>query len=90
MTQARKPVSRLAVATFIFGTGAMLWTFGQGPATVAARAQAQAQSNFMGGNPSRMPSDKISTLRLKFPKGSRSNWHSHSSGQLLMVEEGAG
>ena len=49
-----------------------------------------AQSNFMGGTPSRVPSDKISTLRLKFPKGSRSNWHSHSWGQLLMVEEGHG
>ena len=53
------------------------------------RAQ-QAQSNFMGGSPTRMPSDKISTLRLKFPKGSRSNWHTHSWGQLLMVEEGSG
>lgn len=51
---------------------------------------AAQQSNFMGGSPSRMPSDKISTLRLKFPKGSRSNWHSHSWGQLLMVEEGHG
>jgi len=51
---------------------------------------AAQQSNFMGGSPSRMPSDKISTLRLKFPMGSRSNWHSHSWGQLLMVEEGHG
>jgi 4-carboxymuconolactone decarboxylase len=25
---------------------------------------------------------------LKFPKGSRSNWHSHATGQLLMVQEG--
>jgi quercetin dioxygenase-like cupin family protein len=48
------------------------------------------QSNFMGGTPTRMPSDKISTLRLKFPAGSRSNWHSHTWGQLLMVEEGKG
>jgi quercetin dioxygenase-like cupin family protein len=51
---------------------------------------AQQQSTFSGGVPSRMPSDKLSTLRLKFPKGSRSNWHSHSWGKLLMVEEGKG
>lgn len=51
---------------------------------------AQQQSTFSGGTPSRVASDKLSTLRLKFPKGSRSNWHSHSWGQLLMVEEGKG
>ncbi len=50
----------------------------------------QRQSTFMGGNPSREPSDKVSTMRLKFPKGVRSNWHSHSWGQLLMVETGSG
>ena len=49
-----------------------------------------AQSNFMGGNPTRVDSEKVSTLRLRFPAGSRSNWHSHSWGQLLMVEEGKG
>jgi quercetin dioxygenase-like cupin family protein len=27
-------------------------------------------------------------MRLRFPAGSRSNWHSHSWGQLLMVEQG--
>ena len=32
----------------------------------------------------------VRTLRLKFPAGSRSNWHSHASGQLLMIEEGKG
>ncbi len=32
----------------------------------------------------------VRTSRLRFPKGSRSNWHSHSWGQLLMVEEGKG
>jgi quercetin dioxygenase-like cupin family protein len=90
MSQEGTPLSRLAVFTGILGAGALLWTIGQGPAAVAAAAQAQAQSNFMGGNPSRVPSDKISTSRLKFPKGSRSNWHTHSWGQLLMAEEGRG
>ena len=49
-----------------------------------------AQSNFMGGNPSLVDSEEISTIRLRFPAGSRSNWHTHSWGQLLMVEEGKG
>lgn len=61
--------------------------FGGRQAYVAAQ---QRQSTFMGGAPSREPSDKVSTMRLKFPRGVRSNWHSHSWGQLLMVESGAG
>jgi len=54
---------------------------------IAAAAQ---QSNFVGGTPSPMDATKVRTLRLKFPAGSRSNWHTHAAGQLLMVEEGKG
>ena len=56
---------------------------------VIASAAAQ-QSNFVGGTPAQMDVKAMRTLRLKFPAGSRSNWHSHSAGQLLMVEEGKG
>jgi quercetin dioxygenase-like cupin family protein len=41
----------------------------------------------MGGTPSRVDT-KMTVAALKFPKGSRSNWHSHGTGQLLMVQEG--
>ena len=60
-----------------------------GVAITMASAAAQ-QSNFMGGTPSQLDAKAIRTLRLKFPAGSRSNWHSHSNGQLLMIEEGLG
>ena len=60
-----------------------------GVAITMAGANAQ-QSNFAGGTPSQLDAKAIRTLRLKFPAGSRSNWHSHASGQLLMVEEGKG
>ena len=60
-----------------------------GIAITMASAAAQ-QSNFMGGTPSQLDAKAIRTLRLKFPAGSRSNWHSHSHGQLLMIEEGLG
>ncbi len=49
-----------------------------------------------GGNPydadpaARRAGAAVRTLRLRFPAGSRSNWHSHTAGQLLMVEEGLG
>ena len=60
-----------------------------GIAITMASAAAQ-QSNFVGGVPSQLDAKAIRTLRLKFPAGSRSNWHSHSHGQLLMIEEGLG
>tara|TARA_R110001592_G_scaffold145278_2_gene368853 strand:+ start:447 stop:902 length:456 start_codon:yes stop_codon:yes gene_type:complete len=51
---------------------------------------AQQQSRFMGGNPQVADSENVQTARLLFPAGVRSNWHSHSWGQLLMIEEGRG
>jgi mannose-6-phosphate isomerase-like protein (cupin superfamily) len=51
---------------------------------------ARQGSNFMGGTPSQLDIGTVRTLRLRFPAGSRSNWHSHTEGQLLMVEEGRG
>lgn len=57
---------------------------------IAIAGTAAQQSNFVGGTPSQLDAKAIRTLRLKFPAGSRSNWHSHSHGQLLMIEEGLG
>lgn len=37
-----------------------------------------------------LDSEALRTLRLRFPAGVRSNWHTHTDGQLLMVEEGVG
>ena len=51
-------------------------------------AAQQTSTLFTGGTPSRGDIGNVTTTRLKFPKGSRSNWHSHISGQLLMVEDG--
>jgi len=50
----------------------------------------QPQSNFAGGTPAAVDAAAVRTTRLRFPKGSRSNWHTHTWGQLLMIEEGKG
>lgn len=55
-----------------------------------SETSAAQQSNFMGGNPSVEDSEDIRTLRLRFPAGVRSNWHTHTDGQLLMIESGRG
>jgi quercetin dioxygenase-like cupin family protein len=67
----------LAGAAVVWGLG--LW---------AQERVAAQQSNFMGGSPTAVDATAIRTQRLRFPAGSRSNWHSHTWGQLLMVEEG--
>ncbi|MBL4819470.1 MAG: cupin domain-containing protein [Gammaproteobacteria bacterium] len=46
------------------------------------------QTHFMGGSPEVRQAEEVRTIRILFPAGVRSDWHSHSWGQLLMVEEG--
>ena len=68
-------MTRVKLLTILFAVAAPIWVVGQ-------------TSNFMGGTPSAADATKVRTTRLRFPKGSRSNWHSHTWGQLLMLEEG--
>ena len=79
MIRLRHTPSRTAVMTSIVAAGLL---------TFLAGIAAQQQSNFVGGTPTQMDAKAVRTLRLKFPAGSRSNWHTHTQGQLLMVEEG--
>lgn len=48
-------------------------------------------SNFQGGAPQVTEApDDARYIRILFPAGVRSSWHSHTWGQLLMIEEGIG
>ena len=71
----------IVLALALIGVG----VFGFSLLTNPTESMAQQQSRFMGGNPSVVDSEDVNTLRLLFPAGSRSNWHSHSWGQLLMA-----
>ena len=77
-------VKALIAVVFVWGLAAVWSESGY------AQQQPATQSLFMGGTPSRADIGNVTTSRLRFPKGSRSNWHSHIAGQLLMVEEGKG
>lgn len=46
------------------------------------------KENFGGGYPILENDKRYRALQLYFPEGVRTNWHSHSEGQLLMVETG--
>jgi quercetin dioxygenase-like cupin family protein len=86
MSDQRRTPSRAAILASIVAAGVVVAVAGRG----SLPAVAAQQSNFVGGTPSQLDAKAIRTLRLKFVAGSRSNWHSHSAGQLLMVEEGRG
>ena len=70
-------MTRIKLLAILAAIAAPIWVAGQA-------------SNFAGGTPSGVDAKAVHTTRLKFPKGSRSNWHTHTNGQLLMIEEGKG
>ncbi len=70
-------MTRAKLLTALFAIAAPVWVAGQA-------------TTFTGGTPSQVDATAIRTTRLKFPKGSRSYWHTHTNGQLLMIEEGEG
>jgi quercetin dioxygenase-like cupin family protein len=84
MTQELMTRKRLVLAVSTIVTCLFVWFFAGPTSRLAAR-----QSNFSGRAPSVVESD-FGAIRLLFPAGSRSNWHTHDWGQLLMVEEGEG
>lgn len=54
-------------------------------------ASVSAQSdNFRGGSPEISQTPDMRSVRIRFPAGVRSSWHTHTWGQLLMIEEGVG
>tara|TARA_B110000438_G_C15808144_1_gene648386 strand:- start:87 stop:542 length:456 start_codon:yes stop_codon:yes gene_type:complete len=47
-------------------------------------------SNFQGGSPVVSQAPDMTSIRILFPAGVRSSWHTHTWGQLLMIEDGVG
>ena len=88
LTHARLLAMVVVIASPVWGAGLALQS--RSGTSPVANTTGQGQSNFVGGTPTSVDAAAVRTTRLKFPKGSRSNWHSHSWGQLLMIEEGLG
>jgi quercetin dioxygenase-like cupin family protein len=74
----------------LVAAGAFVMTIGQHFQIAAAAQRGQGQTNFTGGAPTSVDATAVRTTRLRFQAGSRSNWHTHSWGQLLMIEQGKG
>ncbi|MBM4185361.1 MAG: cupin domain-containing protein [Gemmatimonadetes bacterium] len=91
MRQESSKISRavLAGVGVVVAFAAFVVVSGRPEPMAAQTAPQQAPSRFMGGNPSGEDIGDIRTQLLRFPAGSRSNWHSHvGGGQLLMLQQG--
>ncbi|MED5198914.1 MAG: cupin domain-containing protein, partial [Gemmatimonadota bacterium] len=87
MSEEVRTGSRVKLALSLLAAGALAWILiGQQSSLDAA----EQQTIVMGGSPRPADSEAVNTSRLLFPAGVRSNWHTHTWGQLLMVEEGEG
>lgn len=52
---------------------------------------AQPNPNFTGGEVTKLDDTSKATIaHFRFGPGSRTKWHSHSQGQIILVEEGVG
>jgi quercetin dioxygenase-like cupin family protein len=86
MNNKSKRTSLLEVAVTagaVVALGAVVFT------TQMDQVSAQS-SNFQGGSPVVSQAPDMTNIRILFPAGVRSSWHSHTWGQLLMIEEGIG
>ena len=64
----------------VFGTFASLWLM---------HAQEKQNPNFTGGNVTKLDEGTKATIaHFRFDPGSRTKWHSHAGGQIILVEEG--
>ena len=76
--------------------GGMITSIGAALTVVGAviglqMSQSSAQSsNSQGGAPQVSQAPDMTSIRILFPAGVRSSWHTHTWGQLLMIEEGIG
>jgi quercetin dioxygenase-like cupin family protein len=61
-------------------TGGLFFLYGQQPSP-----------NFTGGEVTKLDDKSNATIaHFRFGPGSRTKWHSHSGGQIILVEEGVG
>ena len=77
----------LGLAVMIGGAAAQQPAQGQQPPP-AGRGRGLA--SFMTGNIEVGDTKNMNMSRIRFAAGARTNWHIHSAGQLLLVEEGKG
>jgi quercetin dioxygenase-like cupin family protein len=75
----------MGVATIALGS--IAWV-AQGQQVASSTPNTKANPNFMGTVTPVPDVYKVATAHYKFEAGARTKWHSHSGGQIMLVEEG--
>ena len=76
----RKRVRKIYSLSVVFATFAGL---------LALNAQEKQNPNFTGGTVTKLDEGTKATIaHFRFEPGSRTKWHSHEGGQIILVEEG--
>ena len=91
---ARCPLSRTSVLSGLVLAGSAVIIAAASAQTQPGQAgQAGGRGNFASnftGTVAVVDSKEMRMSRIRFEAGARTNWHLHSTGQLLLVEEGRG
>ena len=91
----RRP-TRIGILTALVGVGVAVRMVGgaaqqqQGQAAPGGRGGGNNFANNFTGKITVGETSAMRMSRIKFEAGARTNWHLHSAGQLLRVEEGKG
>ena len=58
--------------------------------TAGAQEVPQTQRRVVTGESTRLPTDDVALLRIRFEAGARTHWHVHANPQIYLVEAGRG
>jgi len=84
---------RATVLTMVLAAGATMAALAQPAQQPQGRQGGAGGSNFGNNFTGKIAVENSSEMRMsriRFEPGARTNWHVHSTGQLLLVEEGRG
>ena len=91
---APRPLSRTSVLSgLVLAGSAVIIAAASAQTQPGQTGQAGGRGNFASnftGTVAVVDSKEMRMSRIRFEAGARTNWHLHSTGQLLLVEEGRG
>lgn len=58
--------------------------------TAGAQELPQTQRRVVTGDSTRLPTDDVALLRIRYEAGARTHWHVHANPQIYLVEAGRG
>ena len=79
----------MAAVCASIAVGGAVWAQQQAPAAPAPAGRGNFGANFTGSVTVGQTSE-MRMSRIRFEAGARTNWHVHTTGQLLLVEDGKG